>query len=212
MTPSLPKIAGYQLPAAADVPAARVPWQPDRRRAALLIHDMQNYFVGAFRGPDPIQQTIANIALLRERCAAEDVPVFYTAQVGDQDQRDRGLQRYFWGPGMPAADDQPAIVSELTPRPGDIVLEKWRYSAFQRTTLEERMRARGRDQLIVCGIFAHIGVLMTAADAFMHDIEPFVAADGVADFSREKHDLALRYAAERCAVPMTTAALIESLR
>jgi bifunctional isochorismate lyase / aryl carrier protein len=53
---------------------------------------------------------------------------------------------------------------------------------------------------------------MTAADAFMRDIEPFIAADGVADFSREKHDQALSHAAACCAVPMTTAALIESLR
>ena len=212
MTPALPRIAGYQLPTASEVPAARVPWQPERLRVALLIHDMQNYFVGAFGDPEPIHDVIANIAALRSHCDAKDVPVFYTAQVGDQDQRDRGLQRYFWGPGMPAANRQPEIVPELAPQVNHYVLEKWRYSAFQRTTLEERMRARGRDQLIVCGVFAHIGVLTSAADAFMRDIEPFVAADGVADFSREKHDLALTYAAGCCAVPLTTAALIESLR
>jgi bifunctional isochorismate lyase/aryl carrier protein len=207
----LPAIAAYALPEGDEIPAARVPWRIERARAALLIHDMQNYFVNAFAGHEPIGTVIANIAALRQHCDAVGVPVFYTAQPGAQDRRDRGLQADFWGPGMPATDGQPAIVDALSPGAAHIVLTKWRYSAFARTTLEPMLRARGRDQLIVCGVFAHIGCLMTTADAFMRDVEPFFVADGVADFSRAQHDLALTYAAGRCAVPTTTAALLQAL-
>jgi bifunctional isochorismate lyase/aryl carrier protein len=212
MSPGLPRIGAYELPAPGEIPTPRAPWQVNPKRAALLIHDMQNYFVGAFGGNAPIGTVVANIRALRDRCDALGIPVFYTALSGDEDRRDRGLQADFWGPGMPARDGQPEIVADLTPAPGNIVLHKWRYSAFQRTTLEPMMRVRGRDQLIVCGIFAHIGVLMTTADAFMRDIEAFMVADGVADFSRQYHDLALTYAAGRCGVPVTTAALLETLR
>ncbi len=209
---ALPAIRPYELPTARDLPAARVSWRAARDRAALLIHDMQGYFVGAFpRGETPIAPAIANIATLRDHCARLGIPIVYTAQPGRQPPEERGLQRHFWGAGMTTASDERAIVAELAPAPGDLLLEKRRYSAFQRSELEAVLRARGRDQLLITGVFAHIGCLLTAAEAFMLDVEPFLVADALADFSRELHDRALCYAAGCCAVPVTVASLLESL-
>ena len=212
MKPGLPGIAGYALPEAQELPVARAQWRPERHRVALLVHDMQRYFLRPFPadGP-PLAPVIANIAALAMRCRVQGVPVFYTAQVGAQDRRDRGLQADRWGPGMSRSREHEPIIDELAPQEGDIVLVKHRYSAFQRSNLETLMRARGRDQLIVCGVYAHIGCLLTAADAFMRDIEPFLAADALADFSRERHDMALAYAASVCAVPMTATQLMEAI-
>lgn len=208
----LPQIAPYPLPTAAELPRARGPWRPDAGRSALLIHDMQRYFLRPFAaGESPIAPVIANIARLADHARSKSIPVFYTAQEGDQDRRDRGLQADLWGPGMSADPDQQAIIPELAAQPGDFVLVKHRYSAFQRSNLENMMRGRGRDQLIICGVYAHIGCLMTAAEAFQRDIEPFLVADGLADFSRAEHDMALSWTAGRCGVPMTTDALIATL-
>lgn len=201
----LPRIAAYPLPEAHELPAPRGPWRLEPRRAALLIHDMQNYFVGAFTpGASPIEPAIENMRRLAARCRSAEVPVFYTCQRGDQDPRDRGLQKDIWGPGMTSAPEHQGVVERLLPAPGDLVLTKHRYSAFQRSNLETMMRARGRDQLVVCGVFGHIGCMLTAAEAFQRDIEAFLIADAVADFSRELHDWAVRYVAERCGVSMTT--------
>ena len=112
---------------------------------------------------------------------------------------------------MTSAPEHQAIVPALRPEPGDIVLVKHRYSAFQRSNLETLMRARGRDQLVVTGIYAHIGCMATAAEAFQRDIETFFVADALADFSREKHDLALEWVAGRCGVPVMTADLVAAL-
>jgi bifunctional isochorismate lyase/aryl carrier protein len=104
-----------------------------------------------------------------------------------------------------------AIVDALSPVRGDVVLEKHRYSAFQRGDFADRLRAAGRDQLVVTGIYAHIGCLLTAADAFMRDVEPFVVADAVADFSRRDHDAALAYVAGCCGAVTTTARVVAAL-
>lgn len=208
----LPRIAPYPLPRKDELPQPRAPWRPETARAALLIHDMQRYFVAPFApGESPLAPAVANIARLAAHCRARGIPVFYTAQQGNQDRRDRGLQADLWGPGMTAAPEHQEIVPELTPEPGDFVLVKHRYSAFQRSNLAALMRARGRDQLIVTGIYAHIGCLMTASEAFQRDIEPFLAADALADFSRAEHDMALNWAAGRCGVPMATGDLIAAL-
>lgn len=208
----LPRIPPYPLPRDADLPPPRVAWRPARDRAALLIHDMQHYFVRAFaEGSPAIQTAIEHIDALRRHCAQAGIPVFYTVQPGRQDRRDRGLQADFWGEGMGAGADQVAIIDALSPSESDVVLTKWRYSAFQRTPLEEMLRARGRDQLLVTGIYGHIGCLLSTAEAFMRDIEPFFVADAVADFSREKHDQAIQYVAGHCGYPITTATLLAIL-
>ncbi|MCA0940030.1 isochorismatase family protein [Salipiger pacificus] len=214
---ALPKIPDYPLPTAEDLPRPRAPFALETGRAALLVHDMQRYFCAAYgedafsREGSTIAAAAANIARLLKVARAAGVPVFYTAQKGNQFRPDRGLQADLWGPGMSATPEHEEIIPALAPAEGDITLVKHRYSAFQRSNLETLMRARGRDQLIVTGIYAHIGCLATAAEAFQRDIEPFFVADALADFSREKQDMALAWVAGCSGVPMVTDAVLGKL-
>ncbi|WP_167396619.1 isochorismatase family protein [Streptomyces antioxidans] len=210
---ALPAIAGYLLPTPDDLPARRVEWTVDPARAVLLVHDLQHHFLAAYpEGEEPLTGMLANAERLLKESRASGIPVYYSAQRGGQTPEERGLQLDFWGPGV--ADDPTALAvpESVAPRGGDTVLTKWKYSAFVRTELEELMRRSGRDQLVIVGVYAHIGVLISACDAWMRDIQAFVVADAVADFSREDHDMALRWAAGRCAVVTTTEALIEEVR
>ncbi len=205
-------LASYSLPLAAAFPANKVTWTPDSKRAVLLIHDMQEYFLSFYGQNSPlIDQVVANIVALRDWCDTHGVPVVYTAQPVEQSPKDRALLNDMWGPGLTVADPQlQKMVAALSPRPQDTVLVKWRYSAFYRSSLRQLMADWGRDQLLITGIYAHIGCLTTALDAFMQDIQPFMVGDAVADFSAEEHLMALKYVAGRCGKVVDTASIHQS--
>lgn len=217
---AIPKLNGYALPGAADIPENKVSWAFEPERAALLIHDMQDYFIDFWGDNCPMmEQVIANIAALRQYCRQNNIPVYYTAQPDNQSDEDRALLNDMWGPGINKHAARKSVVQALAPQDGDTVLTKWRYSAFIRSPLEQALKETGRDQLIICGVYAHIGCMTTATDAFMRDIKPFMVADGLADFSRDEHLMALKYVAGRSgrvvmtsdllAVPQTKAQLRE---
>ncbi|MBQ1023707.1 isochorismatase family protein [Micromonospora sp. C95] len=205
-------IPPYRMPNVADVPPAALPWRPRPDRAVVLVHDMQRYFLRPFaRGRSPFPELMANTAKLLTAARRAGVPVMYTAQPGGMTREERGLLYDLWGPGMSVAETDRGIAEEIAPEPGETVLTKWRYSAFYRSDLEERLRRSQRDQLIICGVYAHVGCLMTVCEAFTRDIQPFLVADALADFTIEDHLMALRYAARRCAVPLSTSEAVTRL-
>ena len=209
----IPRIAAYPMPPIANSPKNRVNWTLQPQRAALLIHDMQDYFLNFFDTQQPpIPELLRNIITLRSYCQSLGIPILYTAQPAEQSLADRGLLNDMWGPGLVAQPHLGEIAAVVAPEEGDQVFVKWRYSAFQRTDLKTHLAAAGRDQLIICGIYAHIGCLMTACEAFMNDIQPFFVVDAVADFSADEHQMATNYIAQRCGMAVSTQAITDALR
>ncbi|GAA1739744.1 isochorismatase family protein [Luedemannella helvata] len=209
---SIPAIAPYPMPTEHDLPVNTAQWTIDPERAVLLIHDMQNYFLRPFPATgSPTSELIANVAALRAAFAAVGAPVTYTAQPGGMDDEQRGLLKDFWGSGMSADPEHRAIIDQVAPTAADVVHTKWRPSAFCRTGLLDQLRALGRDQLVICGVYAHVGILMTAHEGFSNDLQTFVVADAIADFAPGFHRLALEYAASRCAVTVCTRAALAML-
>jgi len=197
---SIAKIADYPMPLADSFPANRTTWRIEPSRAVLLVHDMQVYFLRFYAPNSALVASLThNLMLLRQWADRHGVPVVYSAQPHAQSPRERALLNDMWGPGLTAVEpEQQQICTALTPRAGDTVLGKWRYSAFQKTDLLQRMQGWKRDQLLIGGIYAHIGCMVTAIDAFMQDIQAFVVGDALADFSESEHRMALDYVATRC--------------
>jgi len=185
---SIPTLSSYPLPT--TIPDNRLAWDFDPDRAALLVHDMQRYFLNFYTDGFPC--LVDNISRLRKL----GLPTVYTAQPPRQSPEHRGLLTDRWGPGLQGDAE---IVPELNPGDDDLVLTKHRYSAFFNTDLRKWLADSGRDQLVVTGVYAHIGITATAMDAFSHDIKPFVIADAIADFTSERHALALNHLAVTCA-------------
>ncbi|CAM3898728.1 Vibriobactin-specific isochorismatase [Vibrio aerogenes CECT 7868] len=192
---SIPKIASYELPDSEHFPQNKVNWQVEPQNAVLLIHDMQCYFMNFFdTDAAPVPKLKQNIQSLAKAAREAGIPVIYTAQPVNQDPEERALLTDFWGQGLTCDAE---IISELTPEQNDICLTKWRYSAFRKNELHEYMRSHGRNQIIICGVYGHIGILSTTLEAFMLDIKPFVVGDAIADFSAEEHEWTMKYVTGR---------------
>lgn len=198
------KIEDYKLPTLKEAPPNKAPWAIDPKRSALLIHDMQLYFLDFFISESRVRkQLLENIETLLAIARKKGMPVIYTAQPGNMGAR-RGLLRDIWGPGMTTQPAERDIHPQVAPHSNDPVLTKWRYSAFHQTSLGDQLAENHISQLIIVGIFAHIGCLVSAIDAYSRDIEVFMPLDAVADFDRARHMMAISYASANCAVVTDT--------
>lgn len=210
---SLAAIAPYELPGQGSWPPSRAAWVLDPGRAALLVHDMQEYFLAPYDAEQPpLRAVLPNVQALSEACRQADVPVVFSAQPAEQARAERGLLWDLWGAGIAQRPELCGIGAGLRLMPQDTLLYKRRYSAFFGTRLSSLLGELGRDQLVICGVYAHIGCLATALEAFMLGVQPFVVADATADFSLEDHCTALRQVARTCGVVATTHVLLEALR
>ncbi|TVT81656.1 isochorismatase [Acinetobacter colistiniresistens] len=206
---SIPKIASYAMPLADEFTENKTHWQLDAKQSVLLVHDMQQYFLDFYdQQQAPIPELLKNTQALIEQARQLNIPVVYTAQPGDQTAEHRQLLTDFWGTGLKADPQITRIHPVVAATETDTVLTKWRYSAFKFSEFEQLMQQWGRDQLVICGVYAHIGCLMSAAEAFMLNIKPFVCGDAMADFSRAEHDMALKYISTRCGQVMTTSQVL----
>ncbi|WP_111979376.1 isochorismatase family protein [Algibacillus agarilyticus] len=209
---AIPSIAPYSIDNILNNINNKVDWQIDPQRAVLLVHDMQQYFIDFYnQSLEPISEVIDNISQIKQLCNTVDIPVVYTAQPGDQDPNERALLTDFWGAGLNADPAKTKIIDALTPNPNDTQLVKWRYSAFVRSELKNLMQHWQRDQLIIVGVYSHIGCLQTAADAFMNDIQAFMVIDAQADFSFAEQHMAATYVAGRCGQVTTTAQTLSAI-
>jgi nicotinamidase-related amidase len=71
--------------------------------------------------------------------------------------------------------DEALIVGE-----GDLILDKPRFGAFTRNALEENLRARGLDTVIIGGVATNVCCETTAREAMQREFHVFFLSDGTA--------------------------------
>lgn len=79
------------------------------------------------------------------------------------------------------------IDARIAPAEGDIVVRKTRVGAFSTTDLDEQLRARGIDTLILAGLSTSGVLLSTVRDAADRDYQLIVLSDVSADPDPETH-------------------------
>jgi nicotinamidase-related amidase len=84
------------------------------------------------------------------------------------------------------------IVKELSPDKGDLVLRKYTASFFVGTILDQILRNRRIETLILAGVSTEAGIEGTARHASYLGYFPVIVADAVGSFDREAHDASLK--------------------
>ncbi len=158
-----------------------IPWtekvEVPARGSAVLVVDMQNDFVherGALRVP-AAAATVASIQALLARARAAGVPVIYTQDWHAPDDPEFRI----WPAHAVAGTWGAAVLAELAPQPGEPTVKKTTYDPFFRTELEELLRARGVEHLVIVGTVANICVLHAAGSAALRGLRVIVPRDCV---------------------------------
>lgn len=204
----------YELPGTECLQYNRVQWQVAPSRAALLIHDMQKYYLKPLlaKGETPGRRLIENVKVVRETCVATHIPVIYTVCSPCERVEQRGLLYDFWGGGMTNTADNVEVVDEIKPDNNrDHIIVKHKYSAFYKSNLADTLKALKKDQLIITGVYSHIGCMATALDALMRDIQVFFVGDAVGDFSLSFHMSSIATVGNCCGQIYLTQMLKEAL-
>jgi ureidoacrylate peracid hydrolase len=189
-----PVATGYAAPdaqsASVTLPARPEPLRMKPNETAVIVVDMQNAYasVGGYvdiAGFDVAGAAgaIAKTKAVLDAARAAEVTVIFFQNGWDKDYVEAGT------PGSPnwhksnalkTMRARPelagtllakgtwdyAIVDDLQPQPGDIVIPKTRYSGFFNTNIDSVLRARGIRNLVFTGVATNVCVESSLRDAF----------------------------------------------
>lgn len=158
---------------------------------ALLVMDYQQGIVAMVPEPDALLDR-ATDAIARVRARGAHIGYVRVAFTDDDlaafpPTSGMGARAAAMPEALHADSPNTAIHERVAPQEGDIIVRKTRVGAFSTTDLEQQLRDRGVDTLILAGISTSGVVLSTLRDAFDRDYALFVLADATADRDPDVH-------------------------
>ncbi|MER5753890.1 cysteine hydrolase [Streptomyces sp. NPDC002088] len=156
----------------------------DPKRTALLAMDFQNGIVASVSEPDALVERVKG-AIADVRAAGGTIGYVRVAFTEDDWAKIPETNKTFSGVAaakmMHHEDDVTQIDERIAPEDGDIVVRKIRFGSVSTTDLDEQLRDRGIDTVILSGISTSGVVLSTLIDVADRDYRVYVLTDGVAD-------------------------------
>jgi isochorismate hydrolase len=178
---------------------------PDR--AALLIVDMQRYFLDhdSHAFIPSAAPVIGRITRLAERFVERGRPVILTRHVNTES--DAGMLERWWADTMREDDPLNAVADEIAAL-GTLTIRKTQYDAFYNTGLERELKERHVEQVVVAGVMAHLCCETTARSAFVRGFGVFFLVDGTAAYDEDFHRATVLNLSHGFAVPVLTEDII----
>ena len=184
----------------------------DPRHTALLVVDMQRDFCVPGWAFDRLgvdlsmyPPMIPRLAGLIQAARSSSVPVVYVqmtvlpgraSESPAQIRFNLRLHLASHGEGEPLqytvdGSEGQAVIDELAPEPGDLVVKKYRSSGFWGTNLDLLLRSNAIKSVVMTGATTEGCVESTARDALFNDYYVVVVEDCVASDDPVQHDASL---------------------
>lgn len=169
--------------------------------SAILVIDVQNDFCHpeggqAKRGLDvsALTAVVPNIVNLIEEGRKAGVPVIFVRNGHSKWTRSEAWNNKKGGDGLPHLCEEGtwgADFYQVQPLPGEVIVIKYRFSAFIGTNLDLLLRTNGVKTLIMSGVTTNTCVESTARQGFMLDYNIVFLKDCTATHHIEEHDATL---------------------
>ena len=156
---------------------------------ALIIVDMLNDFVDGKLANPKAQGIIEPLQRLLGHARDEGWVVVFSNDAHQPDDPELRV----WGEHAMAGTPEADVIPQLEPRDGEIVSPKRVYSAFDFTGLDEQLKERGVDEVVITGQHTHICVRHSSYGALIRGYGITIPRDAVCGFEGVDEDEALAY-------------------
>jgi nicotinamidase-related amidase len=181
----------------------------DTKKTALVLIDLQNAIMARETRPYAASEVVARARVMAEAFRAKGAPVIYVRVP---------LSDFLSLPTDEAVNlpkEIPAAASEITEaagmRSGDLLISKRHWGAFAQTPLEEELRSRGIETIVLAGIATNMGVESTLRQGTGLGFGFITVEDACSTFSPEMQDFAFKTIFPRLSYVRTTAEVLEAL-
>jgi biuret amidohydrolase len=195
------------------MPASRLKDIIEPARTALLLIDVQVDFVSpegviGMAGVDlsTISAAIDKMETLRTAAKRRAATIAFLRVVTREETDSAALKNLYKWRGRPGqhaicrAGETGADYYRMFPEAGDLDVEKVLFDGFFGTDLEEQLRARGVDTVLVAGVTTDCCVDQTARSAFHRDFNVIVISDACAAYEEMLHFGGLVALEKNCAL------------
>ena len=140
------------------------------QETALLLIDLQKE---SNFGLQHLDDVISKTKDVIHACRAVDIPIIYTRQINRADRVGLSKGEPITSDGTPfyysTSNENHEILEDISPNAEDIVVDKYRWSAFNETSLDLILRSLGVKNLIIGGVVTDGCVMTTVFDAYFKD-------------------------------------------
>ncbi|MEW6027971.1 MAG: isochorismatase family protein [Chloroflexota bacterium] len=180
-------------------------------RAALLVLDMQDYFLrpASHAFVPSAAAILPNVQALINVFDAHRRPVIFTRHLNSEEDA-AGMGRW-WRDLIRADSPDSRIAFLLDPGPTPVIIRKSQYDAFHASPLEQTLRDLEVEQVVITGVMTHLCCETTARAAFVRGFDVFFVVDGTATYTEAFHRASLLNLAHGFAVPVLAEEILEDV-